>query len=134
MSRLLPLLLLLAWASPARADDRCVRAIHLQKGDIVPCDGGDLLPTSEVLRLLLIEDALELARGDLANEQDLHAIDHDEASQVLDIERAARRECETRAAPPPLRPSRWYQSPWFAGVVGAVVGSAIVLAAVNTSR
>lgn len=129
MTRALLVLLLLAWAPSARAGEPCRRAVHLDAGAVAPCSG-DLLPTSEVLRLLLIEDALELARADLATDRELAALAQDEATQMLEVERAARRDCETRAAPPPPRPARWYQSPWFSAVVGAVVGSAIVLGAV----
>lgn len=148
MIRLLPILLILAWATPARAGEPCRSAVVIRDGKAflpetvrapgfdaktsptAPWCDGDLLPTSEVLRLLLVEDAAELARDQLVNEQDLRAIDRDEARELLEVERNARRACETQHAPPPPRPRPFYQSPWFGASVGVVVGAGLVLGAV----
>ncbi len=120
------LAVLLGTCTPAYAEP-CRRAVHVEAGASVPCSG-DLLPPSEVLRLLLLEDAAELAREQFANERDLRAIDADEAAELLAVSEAARRACETQHAPPPARARRWYESPWVGFGAGVVITGTLAVA------
>ena len=118
---------LLGTCTPAYAEP-CRRAVHVEAGAVVPCTG-DLLPTSEVLRILLVEDTLALRDAELAAERELRAADRDEAAELLAVSEAARRACETQHAPPPARARRWYESPYFGGSVGFILGAGVVLGA-----
>lgn len=122
MTRALAVLLavLIGTCTPAHAEP-CRRAVHVEAGAVAPC-AGDLTPTAELLRLLLVEDTLALRDTELAAERELRTIDADEAAALLAVSEAARRACETQHAPPPPRPRHWYESPGFLVPVGIVLG------------
>jgi hypothetical protein len=142
---LLVALFTLLLASSAYADPvgvPCRRGVHLTQGQAAPCEG-DLLPTSEVIRLLDAEDALESANRSIADAEarlkaaELSAADESaRLNSLLQIERKARRECETAQVPPQPVPEgpRWYVSPWLWGTVGVVLGSAATIAVVKAVR
>ena len=148
MTRALPaLLLVLALAATARAED-CTKAYQLRGGQwidpetgavVPPCDG-DALPTPDVLWLLQREgratevtSELVLVRAELVAERDLHKADVDRLTAEVQAERDARLACERERAPAPERRS-FFDSPWFGGAVGAVIGAGAVLAAVLLTR
>ena len=109
----------------ARAEP-CTRATHLATGQAAPCEG-DLVPVPVLTRLLVDQTALALARDQLTVCADLRAVDADEARELLDTERTARRQCEVSRAPPPARARPWYDSPWVGAVVGGVVVGALAV-------
>ena len=120
------LAVLVGTCTPAYAEP-CRRAVHVEAGALAPCSG-DLLPTSEVLRLLLVEDTLALRDAALQAERELRAADRDEAAELLAVSEAARRACETQHAPPPARAPRWYESPWVGFGAGVVLAGALAVA------
>lgn len=128
MTRALVALLavLIGTCTPAYAEP-CRRAVHVEAGASVPCSG-DLLPVSELLRLLLVEDTLALRDAELAAERELRAADRDEAAELLAVSEAARRACETQHAPPPARAPRWYESPWVGFGAGVVITGTLAVA------
>jgi len=121
------LAILIGTCTPAYAEP-CRRAVHVEAGAVVPCSG-DLLPTSEVLRLLLVEDTLASRDSELTAERELRAADRNEAAELLAVSEAARRACETQHAPPPARVRRWYESQPLAATVGFILGAGLVLGA-----
>ena len=144
LARMCVLVLALAPAG-ARAGEPCRRAVVIRDGKAfapetvrapgfdpktaptAPWCDGDLLPASEVLRLLLVDDTLALRGTEIANERDLHKIDADEAAELLAVSEAARRACETQHAPPPARAPRWYESPWVGFGAGVVLTGALAI-------
>lgn len=123
------LVLLVGMTMPVRAEP-CTRAIGVKTGKAVPCDG-DLVPASELLRLLqietdhgLAETALEKLRASAAADLALARAEIEAERQKAENEAALRRQCELAKSPPPYVPDdpAWYTSPWFGGAVGLVVG------------
>lgn len=123
------LALLWALAEPVRADP-CTKAVSVKTGKAAPCDG-DLVPVSELLRLLqietdhgLAETALEKLRASSAADLALARAEIEAERQKAENETALRRQCELAKSPPPYVPDdpAWYTSPWFGGAVGLVVG------------
>ena len=100
----------------------CVLAHHVTAGEAAPCTG-DLLPVSEVVRLLNTESDLKAAEKSLAAEKVLRARDKTEANELLQICNESLGACERSHAPLPCPEPAWYESPWFGAAVGLVVGS-----------
>lgn len=110
---------------PARAED-CTRFAAVAQGQAVPCDGV-LFPAGEAARFLLVEDERDRLRVELVAERGQHEATRAELSGLLEIERDARRRCEERQAPPPVKRA-WWDSPWVGAALGTVVGVAAGIA------
>lgn len=110
---------------PARADD-CDRYVAIAQGSTAPCDGV-LAGAGEMARFLLVEDERDRLRAELTAERGQHEATRAELSGLLEIERDARRRCEERQAPPPVKRA-WWDSPWVGAALGTVVGVAAGIA------
>ena len=157
MIRLVPCLVVVAaltTSAPARAGEPCQRAVTIRDGKpfdpkvasapgfdpktapTVPWCDGDELPTSEVLRLIEIEDrhrvtqsALELAEDRLRIERAGRASDKIEFGAMLAACDKSRLACEAARAPPPdsrPRPKAMYERPVVWAGVALAVTSVVV--------
>ena len=81
------------------------------------------MPAGEAARFLLVEDERDRLRVELVAERGQHEATRAELSGLLAVERAARRQCEERQAPPPVERA-WWDSPWVGAALGTVVGVA----------
>src|SRR5690606_36004029 len=126
--RILPALLTAAWSlcapMPATADE-CERYLPAVTGEPSPCDG-ITGPTSDLMRLLGVEDERDLCRVDLEAERRLRALDQEEARARVEVCESSRLACERDKAPPPVVRA-WYDSPWVGAVVGVVVGAGVAI-------
>lgn len=124
-------LVLLLALTPARAAE-CEHYLPAVTGEPSPCDG-ITGPTSDLMRLLSVEDERDLCLVDLEAERRLRALDQEEARARVEVCESSRLACERDKAPPPVARA-WWDSPWVGAVVGVVVGVGVAAAVAHAVR
>lgn len=127
------LIALLAHRCLAAEAAECTSFHAVTAGAPAPCDGV-LMPTSEAARIPALEDALALAQAELSAERARRHLDGEEAAQLLQVCEASRLACERDRAPAPPAAPHWYESGWFHGAVGAVLGVGVTIGIVYAVR
>lgn len=126
----------LSYAAEPVVDPCTQTAFNLKLGSKFMCPGAwDAVRVTESLRLLVIENDLNLARDTLTAERAERASETTLATETWTAEHAARLACEASHTAPCVCPVlAWYESPGFLVPVGIVLGVGLSVVTVYALR